>query len=119
MALAAAAAIATGGVAASMALAGPGGAEGPGAPVFRAIGTYDTGIALEPGETTAGETSAFAAGRLYVTNSETNSLDVVDASDPTVLGVTALTIAAAAMGACLIPAWRATRYDPLESLRVE
>ena len=43
----------------------------------------------------------------------------VQASDPTVLGVTALTIAAAATGACLIPAWRATRYDPLESLRVE
>jgi hypothetical protein len=47
-------------------------------PAFAPIGTYATGIAGG----TSGETSAFADGRLYVTNSTGNSLDVVDARDP-------------------------------------
>ena len=61
-----------------------------------------------------GTVGAVAAARLLA-----SELYGVHASDPAVLAVTAVTIAAAAMGACLIPAWRATRYDPLESLRVE
>jgi len=72
-----AAAIATGaGVAGSGALAGPG--QSPAPPTFAPIGTYATGLSGG----TSGETSAFAKGRLYVTNSTGNTLDVVDARDP-------------------------------------
>lgn len=70
----AAAVLATGAAAGAVALAGPG---GPQDPRFDPIGTYSTGIGLDSAETTA-----FAKGRLYVTNSEGNTLDVVDASDP-------------------------------------
>jgi putative ABC transport system permease protein len=61
-----------------------------------------------------GTLGALVAARLLA-----SELYGVKASDPTVLVITALTIATAAMGACLIPAWRATKYDPLESLRAE
>lgn len=72
-----AAAIATGaGVAVSAAAGGPGRTPAP--PSFAPIGTYATGL----GGGTSGETSAFARGRLYVTNSTANSLDIVDARDP-------------------------------------
>ncbi len=72
-----AAAIASGaGVIASGALAGPGAPAGP--PSFAPIGTYATGITGG----TSGESSAFAKGRLFVTNSTGNSLDIVDARDP-------------------------------------
>lgn len=49
----------------------------PADPAFTPIGTYATGIGAGSGETTA-----YADGRLYVTNSEGNTLDVVDASNP-------------------------------------
>lgn len=72
-----AAAIATaGGSAAAGAPAGPG--TGAAAPAFAPIGTYATGLT---GGTSA-ETSALAGGRLYVTNSTGNSLDIVDVRDP-------------------------------------
>jgi predicted permease len=61
-----------------------------------------------------GALGAVAAARLLA-----SELYGVDAADPTVLVVTAVTIGTAALAACLIPAWRATRCDPLESLRVE
>ncbi len=64
-----------GGLVAAAALAGPGGGT---APTFTPIGTYATGLTGG----TSGETSAFADGRLYVTNSTGNSLDVVNASNP-------------------------------------
>ena len=72
-----AAAIVTGGAgAAAVALAGQGGSPVP--PSFAPIGTYATGLT---GGTSA-ETSALAGGRLYVTNSTGNSLDIVDVRDP-------------------------------------
>ena len=61
-----------------------------------------------------GVCGAVAAARLLA-----SELYGVRAADPTVLVVTALTIGVAAVCACLIPAWRATRYDPLEALRAE
>lgn len=63
------------GLAAAAAIAGPGAHR---TPAFTPIGTYATGIVGG----TSGETSAFARGRLYVTNSTGNSLDVVNASNP-------------------------------------
>lgn len=68
-----------GGLAASGALAGPADRHpAPAPPTFSPIGTYATGLTGG----TSGETAAFASGRLFVTNSTGNSLDVVDASDP-------------------------------------
>jgi predicted permease len=61
-----------------------------------------------------GVVGAIGAARLLA-----SELYGVGSSDPTVLAVTALTIAVAALLACWIPAWRATRHDPLESLRAE
>lgn len=71
-----AAGVAVAGIAAAAALAGPGGAAAP--PAFAPIGTYATGLT---GGTSA-ETSALEGGRLYVTNSTGNSLDIVDVRDP-------------------------------------
>ena len=61
-----------------------------------------------------GLVGAIVAARLLA-----SELYGVGASDPAVLVATALTIAAAALLACWIPAWRAARRDPLESLRAE
>jgi hypothetical protein len=74
-ALGAGAALAAGAaIAASGAIAHPGGHADPS---FGVVGSYSTGLGID-----SGETSAFAKGRLYVTNSDDNSLDIVDASDP-------------------------------------
>ncbi len=83
LAWAGAAALAAG-VAAGTTATAVGGKGGPPerAPQFTAIGSYATGLIAPGSEDTAGETSAFERGRLYVTNSTGNSLDVVDASDP-------------------------------------
>ena len=47
------------------------------------------------------------------------SLYGVAPTDPRVLGATAVLMLAAAAGACLIPARRATRVDPCEAMRAE
>jgi putative ABC transport system permease protein len=41
----------------------------------------------------------------------------VSASDPLTLAAVALTLAVVALAACLVPAWRAARIDPLSALR--
>jgi len=43
----------------------------------------------------------------------------VEPLDPTVFVVVALTLSAVAALACIIPAWRASRLDPMEALRTE
>ena len=77
--VAGAAIVVGGGVVATGALAGPADRRpAPAPPTFTPIGSYATGLTGG----TSGETAAFAAGRLFVTNSTGNSLDIVDASDP-------------------------------------
>jgi ABC-type antimicrobial peptide transport system permease subunit len=41
------------------------------------------------------------------------------ALDPLVFGVVALTLLLVAAAACLVPAWRASRLDPMQALRTE
>ncbi|MCX8048063.1 MAG: esterase-like activity of phytase family protein [Methylohalobius sp.] len=48
---------------------------------FELIGTYNTGLA-QVGQITSGETAALRGEKLYVTNAEDVSLDIVDVSDP-------------------------------------
>ena len=55
---------------------------------------------------------AIAAGRLMRT-----LLFNVAPIDPPTLGVAAIAMMVVALLACLIPAWRATRVDPLTTLR--
>lgn len=49
---------------------------------FAVIGSYRTGLADGTGDRTAAETVAYGEGRIYLTNSTDNSLDIVDVSDP-------------------------------------
>jgi len=57
---------------------------------------------------------ALGTGRFLATQ-----LFEVRATDPVTLGVVALTLLATGLAACLIPAWRAMRVDPLVALRNE
>jgi predicted permease len=63
---------------------------------------------------TVGLAGAVAAARLLA-----SELYEVRASDPLVLTVSVVTIASTALLACWLPTWRATRVDPLTSLRSE
>ena len=41
----------------------------------------------------------------------------IQPTDPLTFGGSALLLGATALVACLVPAWRASRVDPLETLR--
>jgi putative ABC transport system permease protein len=59
------------------------------------------------------------AGAIGATRLVEGMLFQVNATDPvTFAGVTGFFLVVA-LGACMLPAWRALRVDPLEALRVE
>jgi putative ABC transport system permease protein len=43
----------------------------------------------------------------------------LQADDPALIGMAAALVAATAAAACWIPAWRATRIDPVAAIRQE
>jgi predicted permease len=75
--------------------------------VARGVGIVAAGI-------TVGVLAALAMGGLVA-----SLLYGITPHDPLVLGSVALALLVVAVAACLIPAWRATRVDPMETLRTE
>jgi putative ABC transport system permease protein len=59
------------------------------------------------------------AGAIGATRLVEGMLFQIDATDPATFLVMTLCFLTVALGACMLPAWRALRVDPLETLRVE
>jgi putative ABC transport system permease protein len=72
------------------------------------------GMKMALGGVAIGLIAAFGLTRLME-----NMLYGVSATDPATFAVIALLLAAVAFAACLVPAWRATRVDPITALRHE
>ncbi len=72
------------------------------------------GIGIVAAGVVAGVLAALAMGSLVA-----SLLYGVRPRDPLVLGSVAMTLMFVAVAACLIPAWRAIRVDPMETLRAE
>jgi putative ABC transport system permease protein len=91
--------------------------------IRRALGARDRQIArdvLKSGLTLAGSGIAVGAvAAMAVSNSFSSVLYHVDARDPALLAAAIATLAGTAVVACLIPAGRATRVDPMIILRDE
>jgi len=80
--------------------------------VFRMI--IRQGMALVVVGIVLGVAGAFAATRLLAAQ-----LFAVKATDPMVFGSVAITLGVAGLAACIVPARRATKADPIAALRVE
>ena len=72
------------------------------------------GVAVTVVGVLLGTAGALAAGRLL-----REQLYDVSARDPSIYATVAIVTAAVALGATLVPAWRATRLDPVSALRGE
>jgi ABC-type antimicrobial peptide transport system permease subunit len=66
---------------------------------------------------TAGGVVLGAAGALSLTRLMGNLLYKVSPRDPLAFGSAFVVMAIAALAACLLPAWRAARTDPVRALR--
>jgi ABC-type antimicrobial peptide transport system permease subunit len=66
---------------------------------------------------TAGGVVLGAAAALSLTHLLGNLLYNVSPRDPLAFGSALVVLAAAALAACFVPAWRATRTDPVRALR--
>jgi putative ABC transport system permease protein len=80
--------------------------------VFRMV--IRQGMALVVVGIVLGVAGAFAATRLLAAQ-----LFTVRATDPMVFGSVAITLAVAGLAACIVPARRATKADPISALRME
>ncbi|HLK48839.1 MAG TPA: FtsX-like permease family protein, partial [Bryobacteraceae bacterium] len=60
-----------------------------------------------------------ALGALFLAGLLSKMMYGVSPSDPITFAVVGFLLASVALAACLVPAWRATRVDPVESLRNE
>ncbi len=69
-------------------------------------------MALTAGGLVLGAAAALAMTRLIV-----GMLYKVSPRDPLAFGSAILVMAIAALAACFVPAWRATRTDPVRALR--
>jgi putative ABC transport system permease protein len=72
------------------------------------------GVALAAVGLLVGVPGAIAAGRVLAA-----ALDGVRATDVALLAAVATTLVAVAVGSAWMPAWRASRVDPVRALRVE
>jgi macrolide transport system ATP-binding/permease protein len=72
------------------------------------------GLALAAAGTVLGVAAALASTRLIA-----GLLYKVSPRDPLAFGIAAAVMAIASLAACFLPAWRATRTDPLRALRNE
>ena len=72
------------------------------------------GLRLALPGTLIGVAAALGAARFF-----SSALYGVSGSDPASFGLAAALQTLVAMTACLVPAWRATRADPIAALRVE
>ena len=86
-----------------------------GASRYRVLGgMLREGMTLALAGVILGAAGAAASGKILA-----SLLPEVKPGDPLVYAVTALLLAAVALVACYVPAWRAARLDPMKALRYE